>query len=140
MNRRGKQAKDDATRSLVALVAAVGCLAAEPKKSPLLGVKRVHIEELAGDQSAAQIRDMIINALQSAGLFLVTENPDKADAYLRGSAEDIVFTDTFQTSEGINARASLGGGTGTSRSTTDAAGRERGRGRGRIREDFRTQT
>lgn len=110
------------TRSLVALMAAVGYLAAEPSASPLLRVRRVHIEKLAGDQSAAQIRDMIINSLQSAGLFVVTENPDKADAYLRGSAEDIVFTDTFQTSEGINARASLGGASGTSRTTSGRRG------------------
>jgi hypothetical protein len=110
------------TRLAVALIAAVGCLAIEPAAAPLLRVKRIHIEKLAGDQSAAQIRDMIINALQSSGLFVVTENPDKADAYLRGSAEDIVFTDTFQTSEGINARASLGGASGTSRTTSGRRG------------------
>ena len=55
------------TRSLMALFAAVGCLSAEPNISPLLRVKRVHIEKLAGDQSAAQIRDMIINALAICG-------------------------------------------------------------------------
>ena len=48
----------------------------------------------------------------------MTEKSDKADATLKGSAEDTVFTDTFQTSEGVNARASLSGGTGTTRSTT----------------------
>ena len=96
---------------------AVACIAAEPEKSPLLNVKRVYIEELTGDQSAAQIRDMIINSLQTAGLFIVTEKPDKADATLRGSAEDTVFTDTFQTSEGMNARASLSGASGTVRSS-----------------------
>lgn len=101
-------------QSLVALVAAVGCWGAEPASHPLLGVKRVHIEKLSGDQTAAQIRDMIINALQTARLFVVTENPERADAFLRGSAEDNVFTDTFQTSEGVNARASLGGSTGVS--------------------------
>ena len=53
---------------------------------------------------------------------MVTENPDRADAYLRGSAEDIVFTDTFQTSEGINARASLGAASGTSRVTSGRRG------------------
>lgn len=110
------------TNSLAALVAAVGCWAAEPPQTPLLNVKRVHIEKLAGDQSAAQIRDMIINALQAANLFIVTENPDKADAVLRGSAEDNVFNDTFQSREGINARASLGGATGSSRATSAQRG------------------
>ena len=37
------------TRSLIALVAAVGCLSGETALSPLLRVKRVHIEKLAGD-------------------------------------------------------------------------------------------
>lgn len=110
------------THSLAALVAAVGCWAAEPPQHPLLSVKRVHIEKLAGDQSAAQIRDMIINALQAANLFIVTENADKADAVLRGSAEDTVFSDTFQSSDGINARASLGGATGATRSTASRRG------------------
>jgi hypothetical protein len=107
-------------RLLLTVCTAVGCLAAEP--TPLSKVKRVHIEELAGNKTAAQIRDMIINALQSAGVFVVTENPDKADAILRGSAEDEVFTDTFQTSEGVNARASLSGAVGTSRVTTGRRG------------------
>jgi hypothetical protein len=112
-----------AVRALFALITALGCLTgAEPSAPPLLGVKRVHIEKLAGDQSAAQIRDMIINALQSSGMFVVTENPEKADAFLRGSAEDIVFTDTFQSSEGINAHASLGGASGTSRVTSGRRG------------------
>ena len=104
------------TRSLLALVTALGCMALgcmanEPH--PLTKVKRVHIEKLAGDRTAAQIRDMIINALQASNVFVVTENPERADAILRGSAEDEIFTDTFQTSEGVNARASLSGGTGT---------------------------
>jgi hypothetical protein len=51
---------------------------------------------------------MLINALQSSKLFTVTENEEKADAFLRGSAEDLIFTDTFQSSEGIQARGSVG--------------------------------
>jgi hypothetical protein len=97
-------------------------VAVEPVQHPLLKIKRVHIEKLSGDQSAAQIRDMIINALQSANLFVVTENPERADAVLRGSAEDTIFTDTFQTNEGVSAKASLGGAVGTSRTTSGHRG------------------
>ena len=82
----------------------------------LLEVRRIYVDRLTGDASAAQIRDMLINALQSSNLFVITENPDRADATLRGSAEDLVFTDTFQSSEGISGRASVSAGTGTSRS------------------------
>jgi hypothetical protein len=71
---------------------------------PLLTVKRIHVDRLTGDQSAVQIRDMIINALQATKLFTITENPDRADASLKGSAEDLLYTDQFQSTEGITAR------------------------------------
>lgn len=105
------------TRSLVALATAVGCLAAD---TPILAVRRVHVEKLSGGAPADSIRDMIINALQASKLFVITETPNKADAVLRGSADDTVFSDTFQTQEGVNARASLGSG---STSTKASAGR-----------------
>lgn len=99
-------------RLLILMAMVTGAWAIEAERAPILNVKRVHIEALTGDQTAAQIRDMIINALQASGVFVITEKADKADAVLRGSAEDTVFTDTFQTSEGVNARASLGGSSG----------------------------
>jgi hypothetical protein len=54
------------------------------------------------------MRDMIISSLHGAKLFVVTETAERADAILRGSAEDLVFTDTFSSSEGINAQGSAG--------------------------------
>ena len=113
---------------LVALSAAV-LPAQAPPKTPaagaieeqalrqLLEVKRVSVDRLSGGETAAQIRDMIISSLQGARLFVITENAERADAFLRGSAEDLVFTDTFQTSDGVDARASLGTGSSGSGST-----------------------
>jgi hypothetical protein len=82
----------------------------------LVAVRRVYVDRLGGGETASQIRDMIISSLQAARLFVITENPDRADAILRGSAEDLVFTDTFQSSDGVNARGSIGSGKGTSSS------------------------
>ncbi|HYP14606.1 MAG TPA: hypothetical protein VEQ63_11835 [Bryobacteraceae bacterium] len=107
--------------SLIALAAAVGCFAGEASEEPLLKVRRIYVDKLSGDQSAAQIRDMLVNALLSSRLFLITENPDNADASLKGSAEDLVFTDTFQSRESISARTSIGGA-----STTPGVGSSRG--------------
>ena len=104
----------------MAIIGAI-CWAAEPEPAALLKVRRIYVDRLTGDQSAAQIRDMIINALQVAGPFVITENADRADATLKGSAEDLVFTDTFQSSDGINARASIGGST-----SSRASGSQRG--------------
>ncbi len=98
------------------LIAAGGMLAfaAEPETSPLLSVRRIYVDRLAGDQQAVQIRDMIINTLQASRLFVITENVERSDATLKGSAEDLVFTDTFQSSDSISARASLGSSTASS--------------------------
>jgi curli biogenesis system outer membrane secretion channel CsgG len=103
------------THSMIALAAAVGCLTGQEAKQPLLSVQRIYVDRLSGEASA-QIRDMIINALQSTKLFVVTENQDRADATLRGSAEDLIYNETFQASEGVSARAAVGsGGTSSSR-------------------------
>jgi hypothetical protein len=105
---------------LLTIASALG-YAAGQDQSTLLTIRRIHVERLGGDQSAAQIRDMIINALQGANTFILTENPDRADATLKGSAEDLVFTDSFQSSDSISGRVSLGGST-----TSRASGGQRG--------------
>ncbi|MCC6537701.1 MAG: hypothetical protein IT162_09145 [Bryobacterales bacterium] len=117
-------------------LAAVGVSGAKPASevvvnnapSPLLAVRRIHVEKLTGGETAHHVRDMVIASLQRSGLFLLTENPDKADAVLRGSAEDLVFTDTFQSSESLNARVSAGwpDRNGTTRSTSSRNGMSAG--------------
>ena len=66
-------------------------------------VKRVYVDKLTGGETAAQMRDLLISSLQGAKLFVLTENTERADAFLRGAAEDLVYTDNFQSSEGVNA-------------------------------------
>ena len=72
----------------------------------LLTIRRVYVERLNGGETAAQMRDMIIGSLERSRLFVITENQDRADAILRGSAEDLIFTETFSASEGVNAHGS----------------------------------
>jgi hypothetical protein len=79
----------------------------------LLVIHRVFVDRLTGGETAAQMRDMLVSSLEGSKLFVITENQERADAFLRGAAEDLVFTDVHSTSEGINARTNLG----TSRST-----------------------
>ena len=79
----------------------------------LLKIKRIHVDRLNGGDTASQMRDLLIAALQATKLFVLTENPDRADAILRGSAEDLVFTDTFQSSDSLSARASVGSSRGS---------------------------
>jgi hypothetical protein len=96
------------TLLLIVLAAALAG-AVEPEASALLTIRRIYVDKLSGNESAAQIRDMIINTLQSSKLFAITENLERADAVLKGSADDAVFTDNFQSNESMNARVSLGG-------------------------------
>ena len=80
----------------------------------LLTVRRVYIDRLTGGETAIQMRDMIAASLQGAGLFVITENPDRADAVLRGSAEDLVFTDIHSSSDSIHADSHFGFSNGDS--------------------------
>ena len=76
----------------------------------LLGVRRIFVDRLTGGETAAQMRDMLVSALEGSKLFILTDNQERADAFLRGAAEDLVFTDIHSSSEGINARANVGTG------------------------------
>jgi hypothetical protein len=86
----------------------------EQNLTQLLTVRRVYIDRLTGGETAGQMRDMIAASLQNAKLFVITENPDRADAVLRGSAEDLVFTDIHSSSDSIHADAHFGYSNGDS--------------------------
>ena len=98
-------------------VALLGGLPQEPVEAPeheglrqLLGIRRVYVDRLGGGDTAAQMRDMIISSLQNSRLFRITENPERADAVLRGSAEDLVYTDVHSSSDSLSVRGSVGSG------------------------------
>jgi hypothetical protein len=92
----------------------------------LLTVRRVYVDRLTGGETAAQMRDILISSMEGAKLFILTENQERADAVLRGAAEDLVFTEVHTSSDGINAHANLGvrtgGSTRTSRGDTAGVG------------------
>ena len=73
-------------------------------------VRRVYVDRLTGGETAAQMRDILISGLEAARIFVVTENQERADAVLRGAAEDLVFTDVHSSSDSLDARASFGTG------------------------------
>ena len=79
-------------------------------EAQLSNVRRIYVDILTGGDNALQIRELIMTSLQRTKQFIVTENEDKADATLKGAGDDDVFTDTFQSSEGINAHTQLGAG------------------------------
>jgi hypothetical protein len=98
----------------------------------LLKIHRLFVDRLSGGETAAQMRDLLVSALENSKLFVITENQERADVFLRGTAEDLVFTDVHNTSEEVNARTNLatsrsarsGGnyGVGSSQSITGGLG------------------
>jgi len=88
----------------------------EQELRQLLTVKRVYVDHLTGGETAAQMRDILISALEGSRLFVITENPEHADTVLHGAAEDLVFTEQHSSNDSINARANLGTGRNTSSS------------------------
>lgn len=84
----------------------------------LLELKRVYVERLTGGESADQLRELIIASLHNSKLFVLTEDSEKADAFLRGAAEDLIYTDQFQSSDSLNMRATTGTGSRSSNAGT----------------------
>ena len=81
----------------------------EPDEASLLGIRRVYVDRLTGGATAAQIRDLIISALRGSRLFVITENEERADAFLRGAAEDLLYTNKYSNSESTGARGNIAG-------------------------------
>jgi hypothetical protein len=80
-------------------------------EATLAEVKRIYVDQLGGGATSDQMRDMLISALQNSGLFAVTENPDRADALVKGSSDDKVFTQDHITSDSIGVHAGQTSGT-----------------------------
>jgi hypothetical protein len=81
-------------------------------------IHRVYVDRLTGGETAAQMRDILISCLDGSKLFILTENQERADAILRGAAEDLVFTDVHSSTDSLNAHSNIGSShnSGSSRS------------------------
>lgn len=87
----------------------------------VLSVRRIYVAPLTGGPQAETLRELIIASIDSTRLFLLTDNPDRADAVLKGAADDHAYTDSFDTDSGISSREN--GGKSSSGSTlTSKAG------------------
>jgi hypothetical protein len=89
------------------LLCARQACAQEDLSKQLLSVKRIYVDKLTGGETAAQMRDLIISSLHGAKLYVLTENPERADAVLRGAAEDLIYTDQFQSSDNVDLHSDV---------------------------------
>lgn len=67
-------------------------------------VRRICVEEFEGGEGARQLRALFIDQLHKAGLFVVTENPDRADAYVRGFGQDLFYSQRHSLDESGSIR------------------------------------
>lgn len=88
----------------------------------LLAIRRVYVDRLTGGETAAQMRDILINSLENSKLFVLTENQEHADTILRGASEDLVFTESHSSSDSVNAHFNAGTGRANSRERGASAG------------------
>lgn len=95
---------------------------AAPATIQLGQVQRIYVEPLTGAAAAQALRDLIIASLDSTKLFVLTDNPDRADATLKGAADDKAFEDTLDTDLSLSGRSGGGIYSMTGRSTKSGGG------------------
>ncbi len=94
--------------------------AVPPSPQNLLSVRRIHVAQLTGGAAAEALRELIITSLDSTRLFVLTDDPERADAVLKGAADDHAFVDSFDSDKGLSGRTN--GGTYVSGSKTSKVG------------------
>lgn len=65
----------------------------------LLAVRRIYVDQLKGGPEADSLRELIITSLDSTKLFILTDNPERADAVLKGAADEHAFVDEHSKSD-----------------------------------------
>ena len=87
----------------------------------LTQVKRIYVAPLTGGAPAEALRELIISGIDATKLFVLTENEQRADAILKGAADDKAFENTFDSSGGASTREN-GGKYGSGSTTYNKVG------------------
>jgi hypothetical protein len=88
-----------------------------PLPSPgLAQVKRVYVAALSGHSGSDTLRELIIASLDATKLFVLTDDPDRADAILKGAGEGHTFEDSFDAVDSVNTHTAGGKGSGYGKS------------------------
>ncbi len=112
------------------------CCAIEPMSPPekparsteppatLLTIQRVYVDHLGTALGADELRDILMSTLMRNRLFALTDNEERADAFLRGTASDVIFDEEHDSSDSINGHVQTSisdGGTYNSRGNSRGA-------------------
>lgn len=81
--------------------------------SKLLTVTRIYVDDFGSDPTAKQIQAMIINSLSDSKRFIITENKEKADAVLKGTALEKTSQEFHSLNDKAFAASAHGGSSGS---------------------------
>lgn len=70
----------------------------------LLDVRRIYVAQLVGGVQADVLRELIIASIDGTKLFILTDNPERADAILKGAADDKAYTESVDVDQNANTR------------------------------------
>ena len=82
---------------------------ADDLNAKLLHIKRIYVDSFGDDPISKQIQAMVINSLSESKRFIITENKDKADAVLKGTALEKTSQEFHGMSEGTGIASAAGG-------------------------------
>lgn len=77
--------------------------------SKLMAVKRIYVDSFGEDVVSKQIQAMVISSLAETKRFIITENKDKADAILRGTALEKTSQEAYSFGQSSAAKTAGGG-------------------------------
>lgn len=110
----------------VFLLAASAMIELQTNEPALARVRRIYVDQLGGGSMSDQIQDMIIAAIQGTGLFTLTENREKADAVLKGSGDEKMFSEMHTSSDSIGFRTGGGSASGNTARGVGSTARQYG--------------
>ncbi len=112
----------DMVRLWLTLLIAASLLTAQTPAESLLTIRRIYVAPLTGGAGADALRELLISSLNNTRLYVLTEDESRADAVLKGAADDAAFTNTFDTDKSLNDRSDGGLYGGGSSSKTKSSG------------------
>ena len=100
------------TTSIAQPVATTGAIDVEVADK-LLKVRRIFVDSFGDDAVSKQIQAMTVNSLQSSKQFIITENKDRADAILKGTALEKTSQELHAIGEGTSVAGAAGSHSGS---------------------------
>ena len=110
-------------RACLIFVVAIVSVLGQPPSESLLTIRRIYVATLTGGAGADALRELLISSLNNTRLYVLTDDESRADAVLKGAADDAAFTDTFDSDKSLNDHTSGGlFGSGSSSKSKSSGG------------------